>query len=180
VEWAQTASNFFIGKYVLRKSGRFASAGNFLRQIRHDLFRDIETPVIKRAVIALDTGVVVAGIEEEDVAFPDSVFLVFAGQNPLSVLHKPDYIIFVKMVWEGLYDSFKPVRLKMKLVVVDDRPCFLFHVSSLRSHYTSRERRRLVKYLHFRLVEIFLFICYTGSYRYLFKEAEKEKDNEGN
>ncbi len=67
----QTAGNLFIKYYILGKYRQLPSARDFLRQVQHGLFRDAEAPEVQSTVIALDAGVVVAGIEQKHITFFD-------------------------------------------------------------------------------------------------------------
>ena len=127
MERAQVTGDFFIRNHVARKSGKFPSAGHFFSQVQHDLFRDVKAPVVQGSIIALDAGVIVAGVEQENIALCDGVLLIFAGQHTLPILHKSDHIVFMEMVWEGLNDPLKAVSLDVQFVIVDYRSYFFLH-----------------------------------------------------
>ena len=127
MERAQIAGDFFIKNHVLGKSGQFPLAGDFLRQIQHDLLGDVEAPIIQRTAVILNTGVVVPWVKQENITLCDGVLLIFAGQDTLSVLHEANHIVFVKMVRKRLHDALETVSLNVQLVIVDHRSHFFFH-----------------------------------------------------
>ena len=128
---AQIAGDFFIGDYVLGKSGQLPLASDFLRQVQHDLLGDIETPIIQRTAITLNAGVVISWVEQKNVALCDGVLLIFAGQDTFPILHEPNHIVFVKMIWKGLHNSLKTVSLNAEFTIVDYRSYFFSHVAIL-------------------------------------------------
>lgn len=151
MERAQAAGDRLIGDHIPGEAGQLPPAGDLLRQLQHDPLGDIEAPVIQRAAVALDTGVAVPRVEQEDVPPGDGVLPVPAGQHPGPVLHKADHVVFVEMAREWLYDALETVGLYAELLVVDHRSHCFFHVAFLlgESYYTRRKGRRLVKYPHF-------------------------------
>lgn len=106
-------------------------AGGFLCQVQHDLLADVEAPIIQCTAVVLDTCVVVPWVEQEDIASCNGVLLTFAGQDTLPILHKADHIIFMEVVWKGLYNALKTIRLNVQLVIIDYRSHFFFHLQSL-------------------------------------------------
>ena len=109
------------------KSGQLPSAGDFLRQVQHDLLGDVEAPVIQRPAVTLGTGVVVPWVEQKNIAPCDGVLLIFAGQDTFPVLHEANHIVFMEMVRKRLHNALKTVSLNVQLVIVDHRSHFFFH-----------------------------------------------------
>lgn len=76
---------------------------------------------------AKDAGVVVAEIEQEDVALCDGILPIFTGQHALPILHEPHYIVFVEVVRKGLRNSLQSVSYHAQPVIIGYRPHFFFH-----------------------------------------------------
>ena len=83
--------------------------------------------ITDRLFSCLRTAVIVARIEDDDIALSQIIFPVFTGQIPFPALHKPDHIMIMKMIGKRLYNTLQQIRFYPQLFIINDRPYFFFH-----------------------------------------------------
>ena len=69
VERVQIAGHVLIENHIFGKAGKLPFTGHFFCQVQHNFFGNVKSLVIECAIIVLDTGMVISGIEENDIAF---------------------------------------------------------------------------------------------------------------
>ena len=148
---AKVAVDLLVEQDVDREAGELALARDLLCQREHRLLRDVQPPVVHRALVDLHAAVVVAGLEEDDAACVDVKLLIFAGEEGAAARNEADDIVFVEVVGEGLRDPVETVGLDLQRLVIGDGLVFLLHAyPSFYRYFSTARGQLLVKYLHFR------------------------------
>ena len=81
VQRAKVAVDLLVEQDVDREAGELALARDLLCQREHRLLRDVQPPVVHRALVDLHAAVVVAGLEEDDAACVDVKLPILAGEE---------------------------------------------------------------------------------------------------
>ena len=77
--------------------------------------------------VCATTGVIVSGVENDNVAFGNSVLTIPARKAPPAAFHEAYDIVLVEVIRERLLDAFKAICLYMQLTVVNHGLNFSVH-----------------------------------------------------
>ena len=121
---------FFILYDSREKAWEHPLSQDFPGKIQHDFFGDIQTAIVQRSIVRLDTAMAVAGIEKDHISLSHHILPIPAKKAALSLLHKPDHVVSMEVFGKVLAGACQPIGLQAQLIVIYRCSYLFLHVQS--------------------------------------------------